>query len=166
MGDSRGVRVSAVRLTAGSIVAYYDGRASAAENYEERTGIATGPKPTALTAHGPIAQSPYGEGGLRYLSILDLGESGERYYYETARTSCAPSCADRSRASEVAASEVARLAVARLALARRPCPDQPAGVAARLQPVAEVLAGDGFQEPDVGLEQGEQVIDGIQPGRA
>jgi hypothetical protein len=83
--DSRGVRVSAVRLTSGSIVAYYDGRASAAENYEERTGVATGAEPTALTAHGPIAQSPYDGGGLRYLSILDLGESGERYFYEMTR---------------------------------------------------------------------------------
>ncbi|MBO0838813.1 MAG: hypothetical protein J2P28_25305, partial [Actinobacteria bacterium] len=34
--DQRGVRVSAVRFEPGEIVAYYDGRASAAENYEER----------------------------------------------------------------------------------------------------------------------------------
>ena len=40
--DSRGVRVSAVRFAAGEIVAYYDGRASVAENYEERTGVAIG----------------------------------------------------------------------------------------------------------------------------
>jgi hypothetical protein len=83
--DSRGVRVSAVRMTAGSVIAYYDGRASAAENYEERTGVATGEQPGALTANGEIAQSPFGSGGLRYLSILPLGEAGERYYYEMTR---------------------------------------------------------------------------------
>jgi len=35
--DARGTRVTAVRLAQGSVVAYYDGRASAAENFEERT---------------------------------------------------------------------------------------------------------------------------------
>jgi hypothetical protein len=80
--DSRGVRVTAVRMEQDSVVAYYDGRASAAENFEERTGVATGDGPAALTAHGPIVQSPHGNGGLRYLCILDLGDSHERYYYE------------------------------------------------------------------------------------
>jgi hypothetical protein len=79
------VRVSAVRLSPGEVVAYYDGRASAAENFEERTGLATGDGPAALAASGPIAQSPYGAGGLRYLCILDLGGSRERYYYEMTR---------------------------------------------------------------------------------
>ena len=83
--DSRGVRISAVRLAEAAVVAYYDGRASAAENYEERTGIATGARPAALTANGMVAQSPYGQGGLRYMSILDLGNSAERYYYEMTR---------------------------------------------------------------------------------
>jgi len=83
--DSRGARVTAVRLAPGSVVAYYDGRASAAENFEERTGLATGEVPGALTAHGPITQSPYGPGGLRYLCILGLGDSRERYYYEMTR---------------------------------------------------------------------------------
>ena len=83
--DSRGARVTAVRLAPGSVVAYYDGRASAAENFEERTGIAAGAGPAALTAHGPIAQSPYDGGGLRYLCILGLGDFRERYYYELTR---------------------------------------------------------------------------------
>jgi hypothetical protein len=85
--DSRGVRVSAVRFTPGEIVAYYDGRASAAENYEERTGVAVGESPDALTAIGtvPVGAPPAGLGGLRYLTIVDLGDGRERWYYELTR---------------------------------------------------------------------------------
>lgn len=85
--DSRGVRVSAVRFGQGEIVAYYDGRASAAENYEERTGVAVGESPDALTAIGsvPVGAPPAGQGGLRYLTIVDLGDGRERWYYELTR---------------------------------------------------------------------------------
>jgi hypothetical protein len=83
--DARGVRVTAVRMAPGTVIAYYDGRASAEENFAERTGVATGAGPSALAAFGPVARSPYGDGGLRYLSILDLGDSRERYYYEMSR---------------------------------------------------------------------------------
>lgn len=82
--DSRGTRVSAVRFTPAGVLAFYDGRASAAENYEERTGIATGTDPAALTPLGdaPAASSPHGGGGLRYLDVVDLPEGGVRLYYE------------------------------------------------------------------------------------
>lgn len=85
--DSRGVRVSSVRFTAGGVVAFYDGRASADENYEERTGLAMGAGPEALAAIGvePVAQSVEGAGGLRYVSIVDLGDGHERLYYELTR---------------------------------------------------------------------------------
>jgi hypothetical protein len=80
------VRVSAVRLNSESVLAYYDGRATAAENYEERTCVATGQDPAALQAAGAagVAGSPAGR-GLRYLDIVDLGDGRERWYYEVTR---------------------------------------------------------------------------------
>lgn len=85
--DARGTRVAAVCYAGPTIVAYYDGRATAGENYEERTGIATGTEPTALTAlgAGPFAESPYGARCLRYLTILELPGGGHRLYYEMSR---------------------------------------------------------------------------------
>jgi len=85
--DSRGVRVSSVRFTAGGVVAFYDGRASATENYEERTGLAVGAGPAALSPVGrqPVAESGEGARGLRYVSIVDLGDGRERLYYELTR---------------------------------------------------------------------------------
>ena len=82
--DSRGTRVTDVRWQDGLVTAYYDGRASAAENYEERTGVATGTDPAALAtrAGGPFAQSPHGARGLRYLDIVDLPDGRTRLYYE------------------------------------------------------------------------------------
>jgi hypothetical protein len=85
--DSRGTRVSAVCYAGPTIVAYYDGRASAGENYEERTGVATGTEPTALTplGAGPLAESPHATRCLRYVDILPLPGGGHRLYYEMAR---------------------------------------------------------------------------------
>jgi hypothetical protein len=88
--DSRGTRVTAVRFGAQSVLAYYDGRASAEENYEERTGVATGADPAALIAisppgRGPAASSPHGAGGLRYLDLVDLPDGRTRLYYEMAQ---------------------------------------------------------------------------------
>ena len=65
-------------------------RASAAENYEERTGVAVGTDPAALIATsapgaGPAVGSPWSGGGLRYLVLVDLPDGRARLYYELAQ---------------------------------------------------------------------------------
>ncbi len=82
--DARGTRVTSVAFGPGTVTAYYDGRASASENFEERTGVATGTDPVALTARedGPAAYSPHLGGGLRYLDVVPLPDGRHRLYYE------------------------------------------------------------------------------------
>lgn len=72
-----------MRFLGGSVAACYDGRASAAENYEERTGVATGSQPGMLRASGsaPSGQAP-GGGALRYLDVVPLADGRHRLYYE------------------------------------------------------------------------------------
>ena len=85
--DSRGARVTSVISLGERLVAYYDGRASFAENWEERTGVAVGYSPDALAALGgePAARSPWGSGALRYLSVVALPHGARRFYYELSR---------------------------------------------------------------------------------
>lgn len=76
---SRGTRITAVV----GEYAYFDGRASAAQNYEERTGIAKWDGARYVPVSGPVS-SPFGSGALRYLSAIALPHGRLRLYYESA----------------------------------------------------------------------------------
>ena len=88
--DARGVRVSSVRVVGDEITVAYDGRATAGENWEERTGVARGKRQAdgsfgeLAAVDGPIG-SPYPPHGLRYLSLVTLPDGGDRLYYEATR---------------------------------------------------------------------------------
>ncbi|HLH47528.1 MAG TPA: hypothetical protein VKV25_10230, partial [Acidimicrobiales bacterium] len=81
--DGRGARVSAVLRRGAGWVALYDGRASAEENWEERTGVALGDRPGRLAAldGGPLVASP----SLRYAATVELPDGSWLVYYEAAR---------------------------------------------------------------------------------
>lgn len=90
--DARGVRISSVIDLGDRLVATYDGRASAGENWEERTGLAVatgefgrfrsvGDAPAAIA---PQVGVPGGH-GLRYLDVLALPGGDYRLYYEVTR---------------------------------------------------------------------------------
>jgi sucrose-6-phosphate hydrolase SacC (GH32 family) len=85
--DARGVRVAAVLLDRPTPLAFYDGRATAEENWEERTGLARVDELGTFAALGdrPIGSSPTTGTGLRYVSAVDLPDGGTRLYYEVTR---------------------------------------------------------------------------------
>ena len=78
--DQRGARVADVVLSDGKWWALYDGRASAAENWYERSGLAVGADPGDLAAvSGPVPAEP--GRALRYATVVELAE-GYRVYFE------------------------------------------------------------------------------------
>ncbi len=86
MWDSRGARLAAIHFAGDVIYAFYDGRATAAENYEERTGLAIGKAPSEFR---PIGKEPLGEAeghkGLRYMDIVEIPDGKARVYFEYTR---------------------------------------------------------------------------------
>lgn len=85
--DQRGARITSVLLDGPRTVAYYDGRATAAQNWHEQMGLAIGDRPDRLEAVGdaPAGASPHDGGGLRYVDAIRLADGGYRLYYEAAR---------------------------------------------------------------------------------
>jgi hypothetical protein len=84
--DRRGTRITAV-FGEPPVAAMYDGRASAAENWHERTGVAVRDTDGLFLPAGeaPVAASPHAPGTLRYVSPVPLHGGGYRLYYEMAR---------------------------------------------------------------------------------
>jgi hypothetical protein len=82
--DQRGARMTTT-LSVDPLVVLYDGRASAEENWFERTGIARW-RDGLLVADsgGPAAMSPHSDGGLRYATAIPLPDGGMRFYFEAA----------------------------------------------------------------------------------
>jgi hypothetical protein len=79
--DARGARITSVLAVDAAWAAFYDGRASAAENWFERTGLAAGETPGSFTAvAGPTAAGST----LRYLSVVGVPQ-GYRCYWEASR---------------------------------------------------------------------------------
>ncbi|MFW3168698.1 hypothetical protein [Geodermatophilus sp. CPCC 206100] len=85
--DARGVRFATVVLDGERTWALYDGRGTAAENWEERTGLAVrnGDGRFTAAADGPLLASPHPPGGLRYADAVAVPGGGTRWYYEATR---------------------------------------------------------------------------------
>jgi hypothetical protein len=79
--DARGARIASVLAVDDGWTAFYDGRASAMENWHERTGFALGTDASAFTAAG--GPTPEGQTA-RYLSIASL-PAGYQLYWEASR---------------------------------------------------------------------------------
>lgn len=89
--DARGTRVSAV-LSLAPLAVLYDGRALAAQNWHETTGLAVatdpgrGPaSPLRSSPDAGVLRSPDSDGALRYAAAVAQPDGSVRFYVERAR---------------------------------------------------------------------------------
>ena len=83
--DARGTRVVAV-LETDPLTVLYDGRATAAQNWHEVTGLAVEREGRLLPdPDHPVAVSPHADGALRYATAVRLPDGSTRFYFEAAR---------------------------------------------------------------------------------
>jgi hypothetical protein len=83
--DARGARITAI-LSEDPLTVLYDGRATAAENWFERTGLARDRNGLLVPlGDAPIAESTDGDRSLRYVSAVALPDGRTRFYFEAAR---------------------------------------------------------------------------------
>lgn len=79
--DARGARVT---TPLGDGLFLYDGRADAASNWHETTGLARWDGSRLVPEAGPIS-SPYSDGAFRYAAAVPLPDGRTRFYVEAAR---------------------------------------------------------------------------------
>lgn len=79
--DQRGTRVTSIIERGNTVVAFYDGRADAAENWEERTGVAAGQAGhLEIVGDAPVAQAVGPYPALRYATVVEGGDRIAVYY--------------------------------------------------------------------------------------
>ncbi|MFF4888263.1 glycoside hydrolase family protein [Micromonospora chersina] len=85
--DRYQARITTVLTMPDGYLAYYDGSAAAAENYEETTGVAVSTDLAtwrSLTPDGPLLVSPHASGSLRYADAVPVDDDIV-VFYEYAR---------------------------------------------------------------------------------
>jgi hypothetical protein len=82
--DARGARVTTL-LAADPLVVLYDGRADAASNWYETTGVARWDGTRLVADDTPPVRSPYSDGAFRYATAVPLPDGHTRFYVEAAR---------------------------------------------------------------------------------
>jgi hypothetical protein len=82
--DARGARVTTV-VSRSPLVVLYDGRADAASNWHETTGVARWDGIRLVPDDEDPLASPRSDGAWRYASAVPMPEGGTRFYVEAAR---------------------------------------------------------------------------------
>jgi hypothetical protein len=82
--DARGARVTTV-LTDDPLTVLYDGRADAASNWHETTGVARWDGTRLVPTGDAPVTSPYSDGAFRYATAVPLPDGRTRFYVEAAR---------------------------------------------------------------------------------